>query len=159
MMAAVTDAQFGRLSKWAARAGVIGSCLAGALFFLDGTLRTMTAGAVAGLAVAVVAWFADAYWRRGQVDVNRAVVVEKKARKARRAKSILTIGAVLGCLLVIPVRVFHAEWLVGGFIIGFFFFLGLMLSPLFWSLPKRRAANSAVSRMTSMERAARTPYK
>jgi hypothetical protein len=156
MMAAVTDAQFGRLCKLAALAGVIGSCLAGALFFLDGALRTMTAGAVAGLAVAVVAWFVDAYWRRGQVDVNRAVVVEKKAR---RAKSILTIGAVLGCLLVIPVRVFHADWLVGGFIIGFFFFLGLMLSPLFWGLPNRRAADSAVSRMTSMERAARTPYK
>ena len=157
MMPAVTDAQFGRLCKLAALAEVIGSCLAGALFFLDGALRTMTAGAVAGLAVAVVAWFVDAYWRRGPVDGDRAVVVEKKARRAR--SSILTIGAVLGCLLVIPVWVFHAEWLVGGFIIGFFFFLGLMLSPLFWGLSNRRAAPSAVSRMTSMERAARTPYK
>jgi len=156
MMPAVTDTQFVRLSKLAALAGVIGSCLAGALFFLDGTLRAMTAGTVAGLAVAVVASLVEAYWRRGPVDVNRAVAVEKKARRAR---AIVPIGVLLGFLLLIPVRVFHAEWLVGGFFIGLFFFLGLMLSPLFWGLPNRRTAPSAVSRMTSMERAARTPHK
>jgi hypothetical protein len=155
MMPAVTDTQFVRLSKLAALAGVIGSCLAGALFFLDGTLRAMTAGTVAGLAVAVVASLVEAYWRRGPVDVNRAVV----EKKARRARAIVPIGVLLGFLLLILVRVFHAEWLVGGFFIGLFFFLGLMLSPLFSGLPNRRAAPSAVSRKTSMERAARTPYK
>ena len=155
MMPAVTDTQFVRLSKLAALAGVIGSCLAGALFFLDGTLRAMTAGTVAGLAVAVVASLVEAYWRRGPVDVNRAVV----EKKARRARAIVPIGVLLGFLLLILVRVFHAEWLLGGFFIGLFFFLGLMLSPLFWGLPNRRAAPAAVSRTTSMERAARTPYK
>jgi hypothetical protein len=155
-MPALIDAQFARTSKLAVFAGVISSCLAGALFFLDGTLRTMTAGAVAGLAVAVAAAFVDAYWRRGPVDANRAVVVEKKARRARAG---VPIGVSLGFLLLILARVFQAEWLFGGFFIGVFFFLALMLSPLFWGRPNRGATESAVSRMTSMERAARNPYK
>ena len=155
MTLAVTDAKFVRIAKLAALAGAIVACLAGALFFLDATLRVMTAGAVAGLAFAVAASLVDAYWRRGPVDVNRDVV-EKKARRARVG---VTIAVSLGFVLSIAVRAFHAEWLVGGFVIGLFFFLGLMLSPLFRGLPNRPAAPSAVSRMTSMERAARTPFE
>jgi hypothetical protein len=155
MMLAPTDAQFVRIAKLAALAGAIGSCLAGSLFFLDGALRVMTASAVAGLAVAVAASLVDAYWRRGPADVSRAGV-EKKARWARAA---VTIAVPLGFVLSIAARAFHAEWLVGGFIVGLLFFLGLMLSPFFRAAPKRRAAPSAVSRMTSMERAARTPYE
>jgi hypothetical protein len=155
MMPAATDAQFVRISKLAALAGAIGACLAGALFVLDGALRALTAGTVAGLAFAVAASLVEAYWRRGPVAVSRAAV----DMKARRARVGVTIGVLLGALLLILVRVFHAEWLLGGFFIGLFSFLGLMLSPLFWGLPNRRAAPSAVSQMTSMERAARTPYK
>jgi hypothetical protein len=155
MMPAATDAQFVRISKLAVLAAAIGSCLAGTLFFLDGAVRAITASMVAGLAFAVAASLIEAYWRRGPVAVSRAAVESK----ARRTKAGVTIGVVLGSLLLIPARVFHAEWLLGGFFIGLFLFLGLMLSPLFWSLPNRRAAPSAVSRMTSVERAARTPYK
>lgn len=157
MIPTVKDAQFVRICKLAILAAAIDCCLAGALFFLDGTLRAITAAGVAGLAFAVAASLVEAYWRRGPVDVNNRAVVEKKARRARAG---VTIGVLLGFyIFLVPVRMFHAEWLVAGFYIGLFFFLGLMLSPLFWGLPNRRVALSARSRMTSMERAARTPYK
>lgn len=155
MMPVVADAQFIRILKLGAIAAAIGACLSGALFFLDGTLREIAAGTVAGLVVAVAASLADAYRRRGPAPVGRAAV----GKKARWSRASVTIGAVLGSLLLILVRVFQAEWLLGGFFVGLFLFLGLMLSPLFPGPPNRRPPPPASSRMTSMERAARTPYE
>ena len=154
-MTALSDARFARICKLSVVATAIGFCLAGALFFLNGTPRSIASGALVGLALSVPAWLIDGYWRRGPVVVDRAVV-EKRARRNRAG---VVIGIILGSLLVLPIRVFHAEWFSLGFMIGFFAPVVLMVTPLFWDGPTRRAEPSPRSRMTSMERGTHTPYK
>jgi hypothetical protein len=154
-MPAMIDAQFVRAAKLAALTGAIGACLAGTLFVLDGTLRMIMAGVVAGLGFPAAAWLIEAYRRRGPVDASRAAV----DRKARWARAHWAMAGALASLIGVPVRHFHLEWSLAGFLIGCLFFLGLWVSSIFRAAPIRRATLPATARMTSMERAARTPYK
>jgi hypothetical protein len=149
------DASFTRICKLALISGSASLCAAGASFLLRGDLRQLTAGATAGLTLITAIALAEAYRRRGPLDASPAAM----EKKARRGRTFTIIGVLSGSLAWVPVRLLHAEWLAAGCCIGVFFFVGLMVSPLFWTRPSPRIETSPRARMTSVERAVSVRYE
>jgi hypothetical protein len=144
-------AQWVRTVRLAVIASFFALCLAGGAILLNGDLRSGMWGAAAGLMCTAVAELVNAYLRRGPADLSPAAA-SKKARRAR----VGTIAAlILAASCWYAMRV--APWPTWGFLGGAFAFVALWLSPLFGLLTIRRAQPSPLSRMTSAERAARTP--
>ena len=146
-------AQSVRYPKLAAVALVLCLCFAAGASLLNGALRSVVAGCAVGLACAAAAALMGTYLRRGPRDVSQAVV-DKKARLSQVMVTASLLLAALGAFLVKL-----APWLFAGYFIGVFAFLGLILSPLFSPAITRRKPPSPLSRMTSMERAARSDYE
>jgi hypothetical protein len=153
-----------RASKLALIAGVLALWLAGAAFFLSGTLRSVAAGSAVGLLCAGAAVLAAAYLRRGALDVSRADV-EQKARRTRKImKLAVPVGAIIGIGVGIADDVAPA-WLFAGFrwyFVGFYFgllaFVALMFGPFFFWIA-RNYRSLSLPGMTSVERAPRAPME
>ena len=149
------DANFNRICKLAVISGAASLCAASAAFPLQGHLRQIAAGAAAGLAFLTAASLVEGYRRRGLVDTSPAA----KEQKSQRGRTVSVLGTTLGALLILPMRLLHLEWLVIGCAIGMVAFVGLLISPLFWTRSGPPVDPSPRARMTSAERSVGVRYE
>jgi hypothetical protein len=148
--------QWVRTSKLTATAGVIALCLFAGAFFLNGDPRWFCWSASAGLVFSAALALAGAYMRRGPADTSRAAI-EARTRFTRvSTAAAVTFGGVSASIVSIFEN--HYAYLFG-FVTGFFTFGLLLFSPLFAPKFVPQQPASPLSRMTSMERAARRNYQ
>ena len=155
MLRALDDANFIRFCKLSAVAGGVGLLLFGASFVLPGNLWQITAGAATGLAFTIMTGLLNAYQRSGRADTTPAAT----EKKARRGRTVVVAGMLVGSLGLVPLQALHAEWFAAGFFVGFFAFLALMVSPLFWARSSPRPESSPRAQMTSVERSVSVRYE
>jgi hypothetical protein len=147
-------AQWVRSIKLATVAGPIALCFFGGAFFFNDSLRLFGWGLAAGLTITATGAIVDGYMRRGPLDTSRAAT-DAKARRVRA----LTIGCIaVGFVASIILHPGGSSALGLGCVIGIFAFAALLFSPLFAPEIAARSPASPLSRMTSMERAARKNY-
>lgn len=155
-MAQNDTAQWVRSTKLAAVAGPIALCLSGGAFFLNGGLQLFGWGLAAGLTITAAAALVDGYMRRGPLDTSRAGV----AAKARKVRTLSIAGLTIGSFAASMVSHVGGSSALGlGCVVGILAFAALLLSPLFAPTITARSPASPLSRMTSMERAARRNYE
>jgi hypothetical protein len=149
-------AQWARSTKLAAVAGPMALCLFGGAFFLSGGLRLFVWGLAAGLIFSAAEALVNDYMRRGPLDTSRAAI----DAKARRVRALTIAGIAVGSFVAFTVsHVGGFSAPVMGFFVGVFAYMALRLSPLSAPRITTRSPVSPLSRMTSMERAARRNYE
>lgn len=155
-MSANDTAQWVRAAKLATIACPIALCLFGGAFLLNGNLRMFGWGLAAGLIFLAVETLVNDYMRSGPLDTRRAAI----DAKARRVRLLTMVGIAIGSFLASTVsHIAGASAPVMGFFVGVFACMALRLSPLFAPKIKTNSPVSPLSRMTSMERAARRNYE
>lgn len=155
-MSEKNTAQLIWFSKLGAIAALIALCVFCGGSFLTGELRSFMWGLTAGLITSTAVALLDGYIRRKPLDTSRAAI-DAKARRLRR----LTFAAIAGGLLasfLIP-HLPGITSLAMGFMVGFFAFVAMVLSPLFALRIRDQTPTSPLARMTSMERRSRRNFK